>query len=223
MVDTVNSSPKLRAFAIPRFRSVNEPQITLASASPRRAELLRQIGIEFETRPSDILERQFPQEHPEDYVQRLAREKASAVQHDSLPALGADTIVLLGGQILEKPNDRNEALTMLQLLQGERHSVLTGLCLSDGQKEKSVLATAEVVFREVTSGELEKYWESGEPIDKAGAYGIQGLGAIFIAGICGQPSTVAGLPLVETNQLLSEFGVDVWRHRDAMPLANPRR
>lgn len=202
---------------------MSEPQITLASASPRRAALLRQIGIEFEIRPSNILERQIPRERPDDYVQRLARAKACAVQHDSLPALGADTIVLLEGQILEKPNDRSEALKMLQLLQGERHSVLTGLCLSDGQREKTVLATAEVVFREVTSGELEKYWESGEPIDKAGAYGIQGLGAIFIAGICGQPSTVAGLPLVETNQLLSEFGVDVWRHRDAMPLASPQR
>lgn len=202
---------------------MNEPQITLASASPRRAELLRQIGIEFEIRPSNILERQLPRECPEDYVQRLARTKASAVQHDALPALGADTIVVLAGQILEKPNDRDEALTMLQLLQGERHSVLTGLCLSDGQREQSVLATAEVVFREATAGELEKYWESGEPVDKAGAYGIQGLGAIFIAGICGQPSTVAGLPLVETNQLLVEFGVDVWRHREAMQIERLRR
>ena len=202
---------------------MNEPQITLASASPRRAELLRQIGIEFEIRPSNILERQLPQELPDEYVQRLARTKACAVQHDSLPALGADTIVLLGGQILEKPNNRDEALTMLRLLQGKQHSVLTGLCLSDGQTEQSVLATAEVVFRKATSGELEKYWESGEPIDKAGAYGIQGIGAIFIAGICGQPSTVAGLPLVETNQLLSEFGVDVWRHREDKQLEGPRR
>ncbi|MCY4130285.1 MAG: Maf family protein [Gammaproteobacteria bacterium] len=201
---------------------MNEPQITLASASPRRAELLRQIGIKFEIRPSNILERQLPRERPEDYVQRLARAKACAVQHDSLPALGADTIVLLEGQILEKPKNRSEALTMLKSLQGERHSVLTGLCLSDGQREQSVLATAEVVFRDAMPGELEKYWESGEPIDKAGAYGIQGLGAIFVAGICGQPSTVAGLPLVETNQLLSEFGVNVWRHREAMLSGGPR-
>ena len=197
---------------------MNEPQITLASASPRRAELLRQIGIKFEVKPSDILERQLVAECPEDYVQRLARTKAAAVQHDSLPALGADTIVVRDGQILEKPNNRNEAINMLQLLRGARHRVLTGVCLYDGQKEQCVLATAEVVFRDITSVELERYWNSGEPVDKAGAYGIQGLGAIFIAGICGQPSTVAGLPLVETNQLLCDFGVDVWRHREAMYL-----
>lgn len=201
---------------------MNEPQITLASASPRRAELLRQIGIEFEVIPSNILERRIPLERPEDYVQRLASTKARAVQHDALPALGADTIVVLRGQILEKPNDRTEALKMLQLLQGERHSVLTGLCLRNGQKEQSILATAEVVLREATTQELEKYWDSGEPIDKAGAYGIQGLGAIFIAGICGQRSTVAGLPLVETNRILAEFGIDVWRHRNAMPLNRER-
>ncbi|MCY4094862.1 MAG: Maf family protein [Gammaproteobacteria bacterium] len=195
---------------------MNEPQITLASASPRRAALLRQIGITFEVKPSEILERQLASECPEDYVQRLARTKAATVQHDSLPALGADTIVVREGQILEKPVDREEAIQMLRLLQGERHRVLTGVCLHDGQKDRCVLATAEVVFRRIASDELERYWESGEPTDKAGAYGIQGLGAIFIAGICGQPSTVAGLPLVETNQLLCEFGVDVWRHRNAM-------
>ncbi len=195
---------------------MNEPQITLASASPRRAALLRQIGIRFEIKPSNILERQLSHESPDTYVQRLAREKAVAVQHDCLPALGADTIVVLNGQILEKPNDQDDALKMLHLMQGERHSVLTGVCISDGKTERSVLATAEVQFRKATSTELSKYWESDEPVDKAGAYGIQGLGAIFITGICGQPSTVAGLPLVETNQLLCDFGVDVWRHRKAM-------
>ena len=197
---------------------MTEPQITLASASPRRAALLRQIGIRFEVKPSNIPEQQLPRESPDGYVQRLARAKAVTVQHDSLPALGADTIVVLNGQILEKPNDRKDALEMLQLMQGKRHSVLTGVCISDGQKELTVLATAEVQFRKATTRELRKYWESGEPVDKAGAYGIQGLGAIFITGICGQPSTVAGLPLVETNQLLCDFGVDVWRHRETMLL-----
>lgn len=201
---------------------MNEPQITLASASPRRAELLRQIGIGFEVKPSNILERQCSAERPEDYVQRLARAKAVAVQHDALPALGADTIVVSKGQILEKPKDRNEALQMLQLLQGARHRVLTGVCLFDGRLDRRVLATAEVVFRRIETGEMEKYWESGEPVDKAGAYGIQGLGAIFIAGICGQPSTVAGLPLVETNQLLSDCGIDVWQNRKAMFLDRTR-
>ena len=201
---------------------MNEPQITLASASPRRAELLRQIGIRFEIKPSDIPEQQLSSERPEDYVQRLAGMKAATVQHDSLPALGADTIVVHKGQILEKPSDRNEAIQMLQLLQGEQHRVLTGVCLYDGQKDRCVLASAEVVFRKIANVELAKYWESGEPVDKAGAYGIQGLGAIFIAGICGQPSTVAGLPLVETNQLLCDFGVDVWRNRKAMFIERTR-
>ncbi len=194
---------------------MNEPQITLASASPRRAALLRQIGISFEIRPSNIIEKRGADESPDAYVQRLAIAKARAVQHGSLPALGADTTVTLNGRMLEKPIDRDDALEMLQLLQGERHSVLTGVSLYDGKRELSVIATARVAFRSATSDELEAYWESGEPIDKAGAYGIQGLGAIFIAGICGQPSTVAGLPLVETNQLLSDFGVDVWRHRES--------
>jgi len=194
---------------------VNEPQITLASASPRRAALLRQIGISFEIRPSNIIEKRGASESPDAYVQRLASAKAHAVQHGSRPSLGADTTVTLNGRMLEKPIDRNDALEMLQLLQGKRHSVLTGVSLYDGQRELSVIATARVAFRSATIDELQAYWESGEPIDKAGAYGIQGLGAIFIAGICGQPSTVAGLPLVETNQLLSDFGVDVWRHREA--------
>lgn len=201
---------------------MNALQLTLASASPRRAELLRQIGIRFEVKPSNILERQLSTEHPEDYVRRLARAKAAAVQHDALPALGADTIVVRKGQILEKPKDRQEALRMLQLLQGEQHRVLTGVCLYNGRIDRCVLATAEVIFKHVEKGELEKYWESGEPIDKAGAYGIQGLGAIFIEGICGQPSTVAGLPLVETNQLLSDFGIDVWENRKAMFLDRAR-
>ena len=195
---------------------MSEPQITLASASPRRATLLRQIGIKFEVRPSQIIEQQLPCELPREYVLRLAREKSVAVQHDSLPSLGADTIVVLNGQILEKPSNRDDALNMLKLIQGEHHRVLTGVCVSDGRKELSVLATAEVSLRKATTRELEKYWASGEPVDKAGAYGIQGLGAIFVTSICGQPSTVAGLPLVETNQLLCDFGVDVWKHRDAL-------
>ena len=192
---------------------MNAPQVTLASASPRRADLLRQIGIEFEIKPSHIFEQRNVNESPEDYVQRLAREKATASQHDALPALGADTTVVLDGQILEKPRDQADALRMLQQLQGTHHTVLTGVCLCNKKRDETILASAKVAFRRIDDDELVRYWDSGEPIDKAGAYGIQGLGAIFIAGICGQPSTVAGLPLVETNQLLNAFGVNVWQHR----------
>ena len=191
------------------------PQITLASASPRRAALLRQIGISFEVVPSNIPEERLESESPASYVQRLAREKAVAVHTGARPTLGADTTVVLNGQILEKPRDRQDALRMLAQLQGTQHTVLTAICLHTNQCSKTLLATAEVALRAAAHDELERYWESGEPADKAGAYGIQGLGAIFIAGVCGQPSTVAGLPLVETNQLLREFGVNVWQHRGA--------
>ncbi len=194
---------------------MSPPQLTLASASPRRAALLRQIGISFEIRPSHLPEQLLAHESAADYVQRLARSKAKAVQSGRLPALGADTTVELNGHILEKPQNREQALAMLTQLQGTHHTVLTGVSICNRTREKTVLARAEVVFRRTEVEELQKYWQSGEPIDKAGAYGIQGIGAIFIAGICGQPSTVAGLPLVETNQLLCEFDIDVWQHRHA--------
>ena len=192
---------------------MNPAQLTLASKSPRRAELLRQIGIEFEIRPSRIEESRQADETPEQYVCRLAQDKAKAVQHETVPCLGADTVVVHKSKVLEKPRDRDEAIWMLKKLQGDRHSVLTGVSMVDSQRSETVLATAVVAFRNIESAELERYWQSGEPADKAGAYGIQGLGAIFIAGICGQPSTVAGLPLVETNQLLADFGVNVWQYR----------
>lgn len=198
-------------------------QLTLASKSPRRAELLRQIGICFEIRPSRIVEKRLQDETPEAYVCRLAQAKAAAVQHDSLPSLGSDTIVVHRNKVLEKPRDRDEGIWMLKQLQGDHHSVLTGVSLVNSKRTKTALATADVAFRKIETDELERYWQSGEPLDKAGSYGIQGLGAIFIAGICGQPSTVAGLPLVETNQLLAEFGVNVWQHRiDGQPEPNNR-
>ena len=213
MVVAISAAAQLRSFSVQRRRSLTAPQITLASASPRRAALLRQIGISFEICVSGIVEERLTQESPESYVKRLAKEKAAAVQHGSLPALGADTTVVLDGQILEKPENRADGLRMLQQLQGRSHKVLTAVSLCDAQRDSTVLASALVNFREADADELARYWRSGEPIDKAGAYGIQGLGAIFIASVCGQPSTVAGLPLVETNQVLRDFGIDVWLHR----------
>lgn len=192
---------------------MKNPQITLASKSPRRADLLRQIGISFEIRPSCVGEEQLDDESPEAYVRRLAQAKASAVQHDALPALGADTVVVHDGRVLEKPRDNQEAIWMLEKLQNDRHTVLTGVSMCNAEHSKTILASALVTFRSIETEELQRYWQTREPVDKAGAYGIQGVGAIFIAGICGQPSTVAGLPLVETNQLLTEFGVDVWQYR----------
>lgn len=210
-----NPIAQYRTFTVQRRRSLTTPQITLASASPRRAALLRQIGISFEIRVSGIVEEKSSRETAESYVKRLAQTKAATVQQGNRPALGADTTVVLDGQILEKPESREDGLRMLKQLQGRSHTVLTAVSLRNAERASTVLASALVNFREASENELVRYWHSGEPLDKAGAYGIQGLGAIFIASICGQPSTVAGLPLVETNQLLREFGVDVWKHRDA--------
>lgn len=193
------------------------PQVILASGSPRRADLLRQIGISFKVRVSGVAEHRQEGETPDAYVRRVALEKATAVVVDGLPVLGADTTVVLAGQILEKPRDSQDAFEMLSNLQGQRHTVLTAIAMCDAQRHDVALASAEVVFREAKESELRQYCASNEPMDKAGAYGIQGIGGVFIAGICGQPSTVAGLPLVETNKLLEDFGVDVWRHRIVDP------
>ena len=194
------------------------PQIVLASSSPRRAELLRQIGISFSVKPSNIHEERHVDELPDAYVKRLALEKAMAVQERDAITLGSDTTVVLNGQTLEKPRDRSDALRMLTLLQDQRHTVLTAVAVCNGRHSDALLATAEVQLRSISQAELERYCDTNEPFDKAGAYGIQGIGGIFIAGICGQPSTVAGLPLVETNALLEKFGVDVWKNRVAPQL-----
>lgn len=189
------------------------PQIVLASSSPRRAELLSQIGISFSVKPSHIHEERRVDELPDAYVKRLALEKAMAVQERDAITLGSDTTVVLNGQTLEKPRDRSDALRMLTLLQDQRHTVLTAVAVCNGRHSDALLATAEVQLRSISQAELESYCDTNEPFDKAGAYGIQGIGGIFIAGICGQPSTVAGLPLVETNALLERFGVEVWKNR----------
>lgn len=194
-------------------KSNNQAQITLASKSPRRADLLKQIGICFDTRVSDIEEVKNALESPEDYVQRLALSKATSCYRGLLPTLGADTTVVHNGLILEKPKDQLDAQQMLAQLQGQRHTVLTAISLVDSNVQETILAKAEVKFREISNQEILQYCSTPEPFDKAGAYGIQGIGAVFIAAICGQPSTVAGLPLVETNSLLIQFGVDVWKHR----------
>ena len=189
------------------------PQIVLASASPRRAELLQQIGVTFEVMPSGIEEQRGSHESPHQYASRLALEKARTIQRGKRIVLGADTIVLLSGQILEKPVNRADALHMLKLLQDQRHTVLSAVAVCDAVNQKTLIASAEVKFRAISLDERERYCATEEPFDKAGAYGIQGIGGIFIEGIVGQPSTVAGLPLVETNHLLEQFGVNVWKNR----------
>ena len=188
----------------------------LASASPRRRELLAQIGVPFVTLIASIDETALPGEPAERYVERLAREKALAgLAALSDPAdavvLGADTAVVLDGRILGKPADQAECLAALAALSGREHQVLTAVALASAQRIESRVVASRVRFRPLRAGEAEAYWATGEPCDKAGSYGIQGLAAVFVSQLEGSYSAVVGLPLCETAQLLGEFGIPCWQ------------
>jgi septum formation protein len=189
-------------------------QIYLASRSPRRRELLAQIGVRFAVVEADTDETRLPGEHPEDYVLRLALEKARAARtalprSDHRPVLGADTAVVVGERILGKPDDREDALDMMRLLSGRAHRVLTAVALIADDGERTDLSETRVTFRTLDEDEVLRYWHTGEPQDKAGGYGIQGHGALFVSGLNGSYSGVMGLPLFETGRLLAQVGVEV--------------
>lgn len=190
-------------------------RLILASASPRRRELLRQIGVSHRVVPANIDERRLPGENIEQCVQRLAHQKAdcvyAALDAASAVVLAADTAVVLGDRLLGKPADRDQALQMLQQLSGRTHRVLTAVALRNAAGSSSHLSDSEVRFRELRAGEAERYWASGEPRDKAGAYAIQGYAATFIAELRGSYSGVMGLPLYETADLLHRAGVALWQ------------
>ncbi|ELY4320910.1 nucleoside triphosphate pyrophosphatase [Cronobacter turicensis] len=180
----------------------------LASGSPRRQELLGMLGVTFERLVPGVEEQRALQEAPQDYVTRLARDKARAgvaLAARDLPVLGADTIVVLDGDVLEKPRDADHAAEMLRRLSGQTHEVMTAVALADKQRVRERLVMTRVTFRALTAQDIAAYVESGEPMDKAGAYGIQGLGGCFVRRIEGSYHAVVGLPLVETWELLSEF------------------
>ncbi len=186
--------------------------IYLASASPRRRELLGQIGVRYELLKVDVPELRDPAESPEEYVLRVALAKARAGSallkaDDSHPVLGADTAVVLGHEVLGKPRDRDDALAMLRRLAGREHLVLSGVALVGGDQEQSRLSVSHVRFRPIGDDEALAYWHTGEPADKAGSYAIQGLAAMFIERLEGSYSGVMGLPLYETAQLLAQFGI----------------
>ncbi|HEY8157955.1 MAG TPA: Maf family protein [Methylobacter sp.] len=188
-------------------------QIILASASPRRRELLDQIKIAYRVHPVDVDESPLPNEAPLDYVQRLAAEKSAACiaeLNDSVPVLAADTAVVLNDLIMGKPKDRDDALAMLRLLSGKMHQVYSAISLRGRQHDQAVSIT-EVTFRPLAECEIEAYWQSGEPADKAGSYAIQGLGGIFVESISGSFSGVVGLPLFETAELLSRQGIGLFK------------
>jgi septum formation protein len=191
-------------------------QFILASASPRRADLLAQLGLAFTVKAADIDETRLPDESVEDMVLRLALTKAStAALGETLPVLGADTAVMIDDQMLGKPTDRVEGLHMLSLLSGRQHQVLTAVAVVCGDRSEARMSCSHVTFREITSHEAAAYWATGEPRDKAGGYGIQGIGGIFAERIEGSYSGIVGLPLAETEALLQAFGVDTWQYRDA--------
>lgn len=184
------------------------PVLRLASASPRRSALLAQLGLAHEVVASDVDETALPGEAPEALVVRLARLKAEhGAEGGARPALGADTVVCVEGRILGKPRDAADAADMLRLLSGRGHRVLSGVALVTRGRTATALSASTVVFRPLTDREIEEYWASGEPLDKAGAYAVQGLAARFISHLEGSYSGVMGLPLYETATLLQDAGL----------------
>jgi septum formation protein len=189
-----------------------EQTLVLASASPRRSELLSQIGVQFEIIVHDIDETHLPAETAYDYVCRLARAKAAAVDAveqtaAGRPVLGADTIVVIDSHVLGKPQDAADAERMLKLLSGCEHQVMSAVCVMQGARSGLRVSTTKVRFRALSQRDIAAYWQSGEPAGKAGAYAVQGLGALFIEYLEGSYSGVVGLPLFETAELLREFSV----------------
>jgi septum formation protein len=188
------------------------PRLCLASMSPRRRELLHQLGVPHSVRAPHIDESVLAGEAPADYVTRMAREKALAGGGPGagLPVLAADTIVVIDGLILGKPAGAAEAVAMLERLSGRTHEVLTAVALASGQALAQRLSVSQVRFRHLSRAECIAYWHSGEPRDKAGAYAVQGHGAIFIEHLSGSYSGVMGLPLYETAELLAAAGIAGW-------------
>jgi len=192
---------------------MSDPQLLLASQSPRRRDLLNQIGVRFAVVDVNVSELVCVDETPLKYVQRVAMDKAQAgwqaASARNLPVLGADTTVVFNQQPLGKPKDRDDAINTLLKLSGTEHQVATAAAMVQGDKQAHCLSVSQVVMREITEQDAIAYWQSGEPLGKAGSYGLQGLGAVFVQKITGSPSGVVGLPLYETAALLAEFEIAV--------------
>jgi len=192
------------------------PVVCLASVSPRRRELLAQIGVPHKVVGAHIDETAHPGEMPRDYVMRMARQKALAVRDrgEPLPVLAADTTVVLDDVIYGKPRDRDEGVAMLQRFSDRVHEVMTAVAIADAGGVALRLNVSSVRFRKLTPQECNAYWETGEPHDKAGGYAVQGAAAVFIESLSGSYSGVMGLPLFETAELLRGAGVGIWRRPD---------
>ena len=191
-------------------KNATAPQLILASGSPRRCEILDQLGIRYRVIPAALIETPEKNESPEDYVRRIAAEKSLKVQMDTpsqLPVLAADTEVVLDGEIFGKPQNRAHGLAMLASLSGREHKVLNAISFRHQNYHWQALSTNLIRFREINPTEIEAYWLTGEPHDKAGAYAIQGKGSLFIEQLCGSYSGVMGLPVLETSRLLSKANI----------------
>lgn len=190
--------------------------VVLASASPRRTMLLDQMGIAYSVKPVDIDESALANETPEAQVARLAEQKAKtalARLHDedalneNTRVLASDTLIAFNGVSLGKPEDKEDARRILSMLSNNEHEVLTAISVASTTKQVTQTITTKVTFAALTNDEIDAYWDTGEPADKAGSYAIQGIGGQFVKAINGSASAVVGLPLYETRQLLREFGV----------------
>ena len=193
------------------------PDLVLASASPRRRELLGMLGLRFAVRPADVDESVRPGEAPDAYVLRLALEKARALARPGELALGADTVVVIDGDILGKPQDFEDACRMLARIAGREHTVYTGVGLHEaaagdvggGERQASAVATSRVRMAAMDEAEIRWYAATGEPMDKAGSYAVQGVGAVFVEEVQGNYTNVVGLPLPLTRRLFAELGYDL--------------
>ena len=188
---------------------MTEPRFILASQSPRRKELLERAGYRFDIIVSEVDETIPDGVSPDEAVLLLSRRKAEAVsaQHPGAVVLGCDTVVALDGQILGKPVDAADAKAMLSALSGNTHTVFSGVCVTDGARTEAFYTATDVAFYPLEEETIDSYVATGEPMDKAGAYGIQGLGCVLVEGIHGDYSNVVGLPLAESARVLASFGV----------------
>jgi septum formation protein len=191
-------------------------RLVLASGSPRRAEILTTAGLVFEVKAPDIDEGRKPEEAPETYVDRLARAKAEALCGDGVVTIGADTVVVYQGRLLGKPSHPEEARGMLRRLQGQRHQVLTGMAVTGFDTRPvtiSAVDVTDVVMIPMTEDEIDDYVDGGEPMDKAGAYALQGRGGVFVESVHGSPYTVIGLPVHLLPRMLARLGHDIGAFR----------
>ncbi|MDP5209479.1 nucleoside triphosphate pyrophosphatase [Microbulbifer sp. 2205BS26-8] len=190
--------------------------LLLASGSPRRAQLLTQIGVPFSQFIPSVAEQRQRTESPQDYIQRLAHDKAeagllAASTPPELWALGVDTVVLAGETVLEKPRDYSNFESMMLALSGVEHSTLSAICLRSKKRQFSRLVETRVRFRHLSRVQIQAYWRTGEPVDKAGGYGIQGMGAALVESISGSYSNVVGLPLEALVPMLEHAGIPYWQ------------